>query len=64
MPQFREMSGQGDGKGWTGGWGTPSYEQGLGRRDRSFMDGKPGKGITFEMKIKVSNKKQNPYVAQ
>jgi hypothetical protein len=28
--------------------------------DRGFLEGKPGKGITFEMKInKISNKQEN-----
>ena len=42
MPQCREMPGQGSGSGWVG-------EQGEGRWNRGFLEGKPGKGITFEM---------------
>ena len=40
MPQYRGMPGPGSGSGWVG-------EQGKG--DRGFSEGKPGKGITFEM---------------
>jgi hypothetical protein len=39
------MSGQGSRSGWVG-------EQGEGGWDRGFSEGKPGKGITFEMYIK------------
>jgi hypothetical protein len=43
------MPGQGSGSGWVG-------EQGDGGWDRGVSEGKPGKGITFEMKIKkISN---------
>jgi hypothetical protein len=42
MPQYGEMPGPGSGSGWVG-------EQGEGRRDRGFSEGKPGKEITFEM---------------
>ena len=51
MPQYRGMSGPGRRSGWVG-------EQGEGRGDRGFLEGKIGKGITFEMEIKkISNKK-------
>jgi hypothetical protein len=36
------MPGQGSGSGWVG-------EQGEGRWDMKFSEGKPGKGITLEM---------------
>jgi hypothetical protein len=50
MPQFRGMPGPGSGNGWVG-------ERGRGE-DRGFLEGKLGKGITFEMQIKkISNKK-------
>jgi hypothetical protein len=42
MPQYRGMPGPGSGSGWVG-------EQGEERGDREFSEGKPGKGITFEM---------------
>jgi hypothetical protein len=42
MPQYRGMPGSGSGSGWVG-------EQGQGRVDRGFSEGKLGKGITFEM---------------
>jgi hypothetical protein len=41
MPQYRGMPGPGSRSGWVG-------EQGEGGRD-SFLEWKPGKGITFEM---------------
>jgi hypothetical protein len=40
MPQYRELQGPGSGSGWVG-------EQGEGRRDRGFLEGKLGKGIKF-----------------
>jgi hypothetical protein len=44
------MPGPGSRSGWVG-------EQGEGRGDRGFSEGKPGKRITFEMQIKkISNK--------
>jgi hypothetical protein len=42
MLQYRGMAGPGSRSGWVG-------EQGKGRRDREFSEGKLGKGITFEM---------------
>jgi hypothetical protein len=42
MPQYRGMLGPGSRSGWVG-------EQGEGTWDRGFSEGKPGKGITFEM---------------
>jgi hypothetical protein len=42
MPQCRRIPGPGSGSGWVG-------EQGEGRRDREFLEGKPGKRITFRM---------------
>jgi hypothetical protein len=36
------MPGPGSGSGWVG-------NQGEGEMDRGFLEGKPGKGITFEM---------------
>jgi hypothetical protein len=38
----REMPGQGSKSGWVG-------EQGEQEWDREFSEGKPGKGITFEI---------------
>jgi hypothetical protein len=31
----------------------------VGGGDSGFLEGKPGKGITFKMHIKISNKKEN-----
>jgi hypothetical protein len=50
MRQYRGMPGLGIRSGWIG-------EQEEGREDRGFLEGKLGKGITFEMYIKkISNK--------
>jgi hypothetical protein len=42
MPQYRGMPGQRSRNGWFG-------EQGDGGWDRRFLEGKPGKEITFGM---------------
>jgi hypothetical protein len=42
MPQYRRMPGPGSRRGWVG-------EQGEEGEDREFSEGKPEKGITFEM---------------
>jgi hypothetical protein len=42
MPQCRGMPGPGSRSGWVG-------EQGKWGEDREFSEGKPGKGIIFEM---------------
>jgi hypothetical protein len=42
MLQYRVMPGLGSKSGWVG-------EQGEQGRDRGASEGKPGKGITFEM---------------
>ena len=42
MPQCRGMPDSGSMRGWLG-------EQGEGRRNRGFLEGTLGKGITFEM---------------
>jgi hypothetical protein len=42
MLQYRGMPGPGSWSGWVG-------EQEEGRGDRRFLEGKLGKGITFEM---------------
>jgi hypothetical protein len=42
MPQYRGIPGPGSRSGWVG-------EQGEWGNDRGFSEGKPGKGITFEM---------------
>jgi hypothetical protein len=42
MPQCRGMAEAGIGGEWVG-------EQGERRRDKGVLEGKPGKGITFEM---------------
>jgi hypothetical protein len=42
MPQYRGMPGPGSGSRWV-------REQGEGREDRGFSEGKLGKRITFEM---------------
>jgi hypothetical protein len=39
MPQYRRMLGPGNRRGWVGERGE----------DRRFLEGKLGKGITFEM---------------
>jgi hypothetical protein len=50
-PQCRGMPGQGSRSGWVG----EQEEEGW---DKRSSEGKPGKGITFEMLIKkISNKK-------
>jgi hypothetical protein len=50
MPQCRGMSGQGSRNRWVG-------KQGEAEWDRGVLEGKPVKGITFEMYIKkISNK--------
>jgi len=36
-------------EGWVVGEGNTLIEEGGGGGDRGFTDGKPGKGITFEM---------------
>ena len=48
MPQFRGISGWEGGSVWVGG-GATSNRQWDGGKDRGFSEGKPGKGITFEM---------------
>jgi hypothetical protein len=51
-PQCRVMPGPGSRSGWVG-------EQRVGAGDRGFVEGKPGKEITFEMYIRrISNKKE------
>ena len=42
IPKYRGMPGPGSGRGWVG-------EQGEKGGDRGFLEGKPGKGIKFEM---------------
>jgi hypothetical protein len=42
MPQYRGMQGTGNWSGWVG-------EQREWRGNRVFTEGRPGKGITFEM---------------
>jgi hypothetical protein len=42
MPQYRRLPGLGHRSGWVG-------EQGEGGRDKGVLEGKLGKGITFEM---------------
>jgi hypothetical protein len=42
MPQYRGIPGPRSRSGWVG-------EQGVGVRDREFLEMKIGKGITFEM---------------
>jgi hypothetical protein len=49
MSQCRGMPGQGGGSGWVGGWGSTLIEAGEGGWATGFPEGKPGKGITFEM---------------
>ena len=44
MPKCRGMPGLGSGSGWVGEW-----RQGREDRGRGFSNGKPGKGITFDM---------------
>ena len=49
MPQSKGIPGLGSRSGWV-------VDQGEEGCDRGFSEGKPGKGITFEMYIKkVSN---------
>jgi hypothetical protein len=49
MPQCRGLPGSGSRSGWVG-------EQGEQGWNRGFLEGKLGKGITFEMQIKkISN---------
>jgi hypothetical protein len=50
--QYRGMPGPGRRSGWVG-------KQGEGAGNRAFSEGKPGKGLTFEMEIKkITNKKR------
>jgi hypothetical protein len=42
MPQYKGIYGPGSRSGWVG-------EQGEGGEDRGFLEGKLGKGMTFEM---------------
>jgi hypothetical protein len=42
MSRCRGIPGQGSRSGWVG-------EQGEGRWDREYFEGKPGKGVTYEM---------------
>jgi hypothetical protein len=52
MPQYRGTPGPGSRGGWVS-------EQGEEEGGRGVLEGKPGKGITFEMEIKkISNKKK------
>jgi len=44
MTQCRGMPGPGGGSGWVGEQG-----EGVEGRGREFLQGKPGKGITFKM---------------
>jgi len=48
-PSVKECQGSEAGKGGGMGGRTPSYKKEEGEKDRVFMDGKPGKVITFEM---------------
>jgi len=48
MPQYRRMSGHGGRKRWVGACWITLIEAG-GRGDSGFLEGKPGKGITFKM---------------
>jgi hypothetical protein len=50
MPQCRGMSGAGSRSGWVG-------EQGEGRGDMGFSEGKLGNVITFEMQIKYRKRR-------
>jgi hypothetical protein len=45
IPQCGGMPGSGSRSGWVGEWG----EQGEGVGEGYFLEGKPGKGIMFEM---------------
>jgi len=45
--QGRNVRGMSEGGGWE--QGTPSYKKGYRGCYRGLMDGKPGRGITFEM---------------
>lgn len=40
------------------GWGAPSSKQWEGEWDSGFLEGKLAKGITFESKLKISNKRK------
>jgi hypothetical protein len=51
MPQYRGMPGPGSRSVWVG-------EQGEQGGHRVFVEGKPGKGITFEIKIKKTSNKE------
>jgi len=44
------------------GRGNTIIEEGEWGWDRELMDGKSGKGITFEMKIKIIQYKKNPII--
>jgi hypothetical protein len=51
------MPGPGSRSGWVG-------EQGKRGEDRGFSEGKLGKGITFEMKLKKISNKINKYTQE
>jgi hypothetical protein len=48
MPQCKEMPGQGVRSGLVGQWWSTLIEAGGREWDRGFVEGKSGKGITFE----------------
>jgi hypothetical protein len=48
MPHCRGMPGQRGRSGYVG-WGSTLIEQGEAGWDRGFLEGKPGKRMTFEM---------------
>jgi hypothetical protein len=56
MPQCRGIPGQESRNRWVEG-GTSSKKQVEGGWDGGVLEGKPGKGITFEMLEKNNNKK-------
>jgi hypothetical protein len=49
MSQCRGMPRWGSRSGWVGGWVSTLIEAGGGMMGWGFPEGKPGKGITFEM---------------
>jgi hypothetical protein len=49
MPQYRGIPGPGSRSGWVGT---------QGEQIRGFLEGKLGKGITFEVQIKYQRKKK------
>lgn len=49
MPQFRGIPGWRGKRKWMGDWGSTLWRHEVEGWDGWFLEGKPGKGITFEI---------------